>query len=274
MADDTSKWLAFSVDLEPNKDDTLVGVEEAMEWFDRTVPRGTVYTTYRIATELPDVVASLSTDHEIGVHVHPREFGHDHDQLAELPVDRQRELIQRTRTALAEAAAIDLDKIVSFRAGRHSASEATLDVLADLGFKVDASINVRYSDYLPSPLISTSGPFHLENGLLEVPTSFYRPSLFSRVGLRVFPQRELTATASSLRTDSPICSGPRAIRELFSAIEDGVSMYMHPYDATDYHTDLENNGAAFRSRVQKLFATVGDRWLFVSTSELNERRVG
>lgn len=149
MTKDGSKWLAFSVDLEPNKDGTLTGIEKAMAWFDETVPRGTVYTTYRIATELPDVVAALAVDNEIGVHVHPREFGHDHDQLAELSTDRQRGLIRRTRAAVAEAASMRSDDIVSFRAGRHSASEATFAVLADLGFTVDASINVRYTEYLP-----------------------------------------------------------------------------------------------------------------------------
>jgi hypothetical protein len=269
MTDET-KWLAFSVDLEPNKDDTLDGVEEAMAWFDRTVPRGTVYATHRIATALPGVVADLAVDNEIAVHVHPREFGHDHDQLAELPPDRQRELIRTTRTALAEAASINPEDVVSFRAGRHSASEATLDVLADLGFEVDASVNVRYTDYLPSSLTRAREPFSLENGLLEVPTSYYRPSIFSRVGLRVFPQRELTATASSLRADSPVCSGLLSMRALFSAVDEGVSMYMHPYDATDHHADLENGGATFRRRVGELLAETGPGWRYVSANDLRE----
>lgn len=29
-------------------------------------------------------------------------------------------------------------------------------------------------------------------------------------------------------------------------------MYMHPYDATNYHDDLENSGATFRRRVESL----------------------
>ena len=35
------QWFAFSVDLEPNKDDTLDGIRDAMEWFDETIPRFT-----------------------------------------------------------------------------------------------------------------------------------------------------------------------------------------------------------------------------------------
>lgn len=261
------QWFAFSVDLEPNKDDTLGGIRDAMEWFDETVPRGTVYTTHRIATELSEVVSMLATDHEIGVHVHPREFEHEHDQLAELTPERQRELIATTRESVAEAAEIDEKDIVSFRAGRHSASEETFDVLSDLGFEVDASINVRYTDYLPASLTNRSEPFYLDNGLLELPTTYYRPSILSRVGLRIFPQRELTATANTLRTDSPVYSGTRAMRELVSSVS-GVSMYIHPYDATSYHGDLENNGEVFRRRVEEVVSTIDRSHRFVTAAEL------
>lgn len=120
-----------------------------MEWFDEVVTCGTVYATHRIATKLPDVIESLAVNHETGVHVHPREFGHEHDQLAELNANRQRELVAETRRALAEAAEISESEITAFRAGRHSASETTLAVLANLEFDVDASINVQYTDFLP-----------------------------------------------------------------------------------------------------------------------------
>lgn len=267
MMDEASKWLAFSVDLEPNKDDSLDEIQEAMEWFDRTVPRGTVYTTYRIATELPNVVSMLAADHEIAVHVHPREFGHENDQLAKLSANRQRELIATTRAAIAEAAELDTDDIVSFRAGRHSASEETFDVLTDLGFMVDASINVRYTDFLSESLTARTEPFYTENGLLEVPTTYYRPSLLSRVGLRIFPQRELTATANTLRTDSPICSGTHALQSLFSSVN-GISMYMHPYDATEYHTDLENGGETFRNRLNTLFSRMENGQMHIAVIDL------
>jgi len=250
-----AEWVAFSVDLEPNKDDTLDGVAEAMDWYDETVPRGTVYATHRIATELPDLIADLSTDHEIGVHVHPREFGHEHDQLAELDGERQREVIAETRTALADAAGIDATEIVAFRAGRHSASETTLAVLADLGFAVDASVNVRYEDYLPASLTERTAPFDHGTGLFELPTTYRRPPLLSHVGFRVVPQRTVTATSTTLRVDSRGCSGLKAMRWLLSTA-DGISMYMHPYDATAYHDDLVNNGSTFRDRVEQLFAGI------------------
>lgn len=260
--------VTLSVDLEPNKDGSLKGIQDAMEWFDRTVPCGTVYTTYDVAKEIPEIVLMLSADHEIGVHVHPREFGHKHDQLAELDKGRQYELIERTRDKVAEAADLKTEDVNSFRAGRHSANKETFEVLDDLGFIIDASINIRYTDYLPSYLTKKEKPFYLENGLLEIPTTFYRPPLFSRVGIRILPQRQLTATANTLRTDSRICTGKEAIQNLFSSVDDAVSMYMHPYDATDYHSSLENNGVQFRQRFVEVISELDESCCFVTASDL------
>jgi hypothetical protein len=259
---------ALSVDLEPNKDDTMDGVRDAMEWFDQTVPRGTIFATHRIATEMPDLLAMLAEPHEIGVHVHPREFGHERDQLAELDAARQREVISETRGAVADAVGVDASEITVFRAGRHSASEATLDVLAGLGFDVDASINVRYTDYLPASLTERRGPFSTDAGLLELPTTYVRPSPLSLAGLRVFPQRTVTATANTLRTDSRGCTGLRALRTVFERATSGVSMYMHPYDGTDYHGSLENSGRVFRRRAESLLQELEGDLRFVTASNL------
>lgn len=245
--------LALSVDLEPNKDGTLDGVRDAMEWFDRTVGRGTVFTTYRIATELPELVEELHRDHEIGVHVHPREFGHDHDELARLSAERQSGLIATTRTAVAEAIGVDPDTIRSFRAGNHSVSEETVDVLRR-GFDVDASVHVRYDDSLPKRVTRRTDPFEWD-GLVEVPTTYALLPVSSRCCLRALAAGAITATASTLRTDSWFCPGERAIRHLFSS-SSVVSMYMHPYDATDYHGGLENCGSVFRARIGRLLDAV------------------
>lgn len=261
-------WFAPSVDLEPNKDDSLTGIVEAMEWFDATVPWGTIYATHRIATELPDVIAMLAADHEIGVHVHPREFGHDHDQFAELDRERQRELISETRSALAEAAGLRETTIVAFRAGRHSASKTTFDVLNDLDFATDASVNINYTDYLPVSLTRHPDPFMIDSGLLELPTTFGRPPLFSKLGIRTFPDRTFTATANTLRTDRRGTTGIGALRWLLRSTE-GVSFYLHPYDATDYHADLPNNGDAFRERFESLIGWFDGEYL--NASEVYDR---
>lgn len=256
--------VAFSVDLEPNKDGSFDGVGEAMSWFDEVVPRGTAFVTHAVATERPEIVADLASDHEIGVHVHPREFDHDHDQLAELPSDRQRALIEQTRTALGNTVDQPVD---SFRAGRHSLSLKTLKILGDLGFRTDASINVNYQDFLARDLPERRGPFEIDDGLVEVPTSYAVPSLLSLPGIRAFPGGTVTATANTLRTDARFCSGLRAVRAVFDAT-DPVSMYMHPYDATEYHGNLQNAGVVFRKRTERLLDDVED---FVSISEIREQ---
>lgn len=265
--------VAFSVDLEPNKDGTLDGVRRAMEWFDRTVPRGTVFTTYRIATELPDLVGDLAGSHEVGVHVHPREFGHDHDQLARLPPERQEQLIENTRTAVADAVDVDEAVIRSFRAGRHSASEETIDVLRQLDFGVDASVHVRYDEFLPASVTRRRNPFWWD-GVVEVPTTYATPPLSIRCAVRSLTAGEIPATASTLRTDALFCTGERVIRQLLSQVA-VVSMYMHPYDATDYHEPLENAGPTFRSRVRRLVSDIEERSAtFVSVAELADLPAG
>lgn len=238
--------IVFSVDLEPNKDDTLDGIWDAMEWFDEAISRGTVFATHRIAVEAPDLLAELASSHEIGVHVHPREFGHEHDQLAELPPDRQRELITQTRAEIADATGTEA---VSFRAGRHSASRETLRILAELDFAVDASLNIRYDEYLPKTLTERSEPFDLD-GLTEVPVTHGTLPVLSICGVRALMERPVTATAATLRADRWGCSGMDAVSRLATQTE-VLSFYMHPYDATDHH-DLENGGKAFRRRFEEI----------------------
>jgi len=257
--------VLFSVDLEPNKDGTMDGVRDAMEWFDETVPQGTVFATHRIATEVPELLGMLAESHEIGVHVHPREFGHDHDQLAELPLTRQQELIKRTRAAVTDAVG---DEPVSFRAGRHSASRETFDVLTELGFVVDASINARYDEYLSRTLTKRSKPFEID-GLFEVPVTYGTLPILSTCCFRALVERPVTATAATLRADRWGCSGTSVLFSL-ATDADVLSFYMHPYDATDYHS-LENDAGVYRRRAETLISQLSE-WSFMSIRELAEDR--
>lgn len=258
-----SDYLAISVDLEPNKDGSIDDVAEAMEWYQKTVECGTVYATYRIATEMPDLIDRLATDHEIGVHVHPREFGHDHDQFAELPRDRQHELISDTRQALTHAADLDQSAVTVFRAGRHSASKTTFDVLEALDFNVDASVNIHYTAYLPSEITTHPAPFDITTDLSELPTTYNRPPLFSRLGLRAFPDQPVTATANTLRTDKRGTTGLDALRWLMDTSA-FMSFYMHPYDASGYHSDVPNSGVMFRQRFETLIRDSSETFLTAS----------
>lgn len=256
--------IAFSMDAEPNQDGSFAGVKDAIEWFDDTIPRGTVYATYRVATEQPDLVQLLSDNHEIGIHVHPKEFGHEEDDLGALPADQQRELIRTTREAVAEAIGRDTDELGSFRAGRHKASPTTLSVLNDLRFNLDASINVRYGSYFEKSTRSRIAPFEHESGIVELPTTYKKPRPVSRPWLWAAPNGVITATANTLRTDRRFCSGLRALSWLFETSPSIVSMYMHPYDATTYH-DIENTGPLFRRRLEGLISSDGTDFVTAST---------
>lgn len=261
-----SNRIAFSIDLEPNKDGSFDGIAEAMNWFDGVVPRGTVYTTYRIASDRPAIVKQLARNHEIGVHVHAKEFGYEDDDLAALNRESQYELINKTRAAVAEAAGLSPAALTAFRAGRHKASLETLAVLADLDFELDASVNVRYREYMPATVTDRVIPFKHDSGLIEVPTTYGEPPLFSRVGFRAGINGNVTATAHELRTDRLVCSGLQAISWLFKTTDGIISMYMHPYDATSYHSELENCGPNFRHRLENIIRQAERR--FITASEL------
>jgi hypothetical protein len=250
---DPPSAVVVSMDVEPNKDGSLTGVAEAGTWFARTVPRGTAFVTHRIATERPGLVTRLASSHEVGVHVHPREFGHEHDRLARLSADRQRELIDETRSVLADAIGCDPAVIDTFRAGRHSASETTLEILDESDFVLDASVHVRYDEHLPSSVTEETEPFTLAGtDLIELPTTHGRLPLASRCGLRGVIEGPIPTTAATLRADRWGCPGLRATAHVLNGVET-ASLYMHPYDATDYHDDtVENVGEPFRRRLVAL----------------------
>jgi hypothetical protein len=75
-----------SVDLEPNRNGTATmdGIRDAMALFDETVPRGTVFVTYRILRYPPTCrwICRYLT-RPVFTYI-PRKFDYEHDRLAEL----------------------------------------------------------------------------------------------------------------------------------------------------------------------------------------------
>lgn len=268
--DKKSNWIAFSVDLEPNLDGTLNGVKEAMEWYDDTVPTGTIFTTHTVVKELPDMIRGLADNHEIGVHVHPNEFDFDHDKFAKLPIREQTSLIKKTRNKIESECDINAESITSFRAGRHSIDRNTFEVLSSLGFTTDASINIEYGEKIDDSVVDIDSPTPLYDGILEIPTTYTVPRLFSGLGIRALPRRTITATSSTVRIDRRGLSGSEALREIWSQTDSGFSFYMHPHDASGYHTHLENNGETFRNRIEEFLQGIREGTNFVQMSEISE----
>lgn len=118
-------------------------------------------------------------------------------------------------------------------------------------------------------LTNRQEPFALESGLFEITTTYTRPPLSSLLSLRLFPNRELTATGNTLRSDRWGCSGLHAFLWLRDAMS-RFSMYIHPYDANTYHETLPNNGMVFRERVERLLGPA-ESSAFVSASNLRTK---
>lgn len=260
--------LAMSVDLEPNADGSLDGIADAMDWYDELVDRSTIYTTYRIATELPGLVSELAESHEIGVHVHPVEFGFDHDGFANLRRDDKSRTVSETRDALLSVAGVDA--VRSFRAGRHSVDDETLDVLQRNGFDVDASINVNYGGV--ERLMTQRQPCTVTTNFVEIPVSYYEPRWLSKQGLDKVLRRNryVTATASTLRTDTFVSTGVELLEPLFHDPDlDTISMYLHPYDVSG-HSARGGIGNACRNRFEKVFGWTDE---FVTASDVYDEVV-
>lgn len=242
--------LALSIDLEPNPDGTISDVPEIMRWYDNLVQGSTIYTTYKIATEIPQIVAELSRSHEIGMHVHPKEFGYEHDDFTKLSYENKRKIISTTMEELLSIRGVD--SVDSFRAGRHCIDDDTLNLIREEGFSVDASYNINYGG---AKNIDSKHPVLLSNNLVELPVSYYEPRWLSKQGLNKIlrKNRFITATASTLRSDTRISNGVELLKPLFTDSEiDIVSMYLHPYDLSDNSTNIKNSGAECRARLKHI----------------------
>ena len=99
---------------------------------DRHRVRGTFFLEGRHGVDDPAVVAEVvARGHELGMH------GWAHEPWAELSAEDERALAVQATEALAAAAG---ERPVGFRAPGGSRTERTASVLADLGYRVDASL--------------------------------------------------------------------------------------------------------------------------------------
>ncbi len=115
----------------------------------------------------------LDAGQEVQLHLHPiwtnirNRHGERQPHLASYDPSVQHELISRARDLLVEAGAPDP---IAFRAGNFSASDATLGVLAQLGFRLDSSHN---GDHHPWPSTIDLPRDHItpvmREGIIELP---------------------------------------------------------------------------------------------------------
>jgi len=110
--------------------------ERAMRGFAQTLNdeglRGTYFVVPRVAKRFPSVLADIETTGiELGMHCHPQNDGYA-NYLAGYEVDRQKEILDLSKTQWADALGRDP---MSFRPGNFSANDDTFVALVELGFR-------------------------------------------------------------------------------------------------------------------------------------------
>ncbi len=123
----------------------------------------------------------LSHGQDVQLHLHPlfRQDGWIEagrrappDNIGSFPLAEQRSLLLEGIEILARCG-LPRDVLVAFRAGNYGADNGTLEVLAELGFRLDSSLNPSYLGR--SCRIELPGApndlFALDSGLLELPIS-------------------------------------------------------------------------------------------------------
>lgn len=169
---DVEDWYQSSVDFDAPITDRVVGnVEKILALLDECAVKGTFFVQGRVAEAFPAMVQGLVAEgHEVQSH------GYSHRPLFEMSEREVRDELLRARDSVQDAAGVPVD---SFRAQDFSIGSENLwalDVVADVGFKVDSSIfPMRMSRYgipgwevAPHYVTLSSGA-----RLLEVPVAIW-----------------------------------------------------------------------------------------------------
>ena len=150
---------------------------------DRHRVRGTFFIEGRHGEEDPATVAEVvARGHELGMH------GWAHEPWAELSAEDERALAQRATEALTDAAG---EAPVGFRAPGGARTASTAAVLAELGYRFDASLGAGMD-----PVVLTHGVAQVPFVWGGVDGAFYlRPEPADPAEVREQWSRELTKVA-------------------------------------------------------------------------------
>lgn len=109
--------------------------------------------------------------HDVGVHIHP---DHMADKkrlfLSEYSKIEQYQIISMCTDLYEQALGV---RPLSFRAGKYSANRETLDIIAQLGYKVDFSEFYGQKWCHIDPPVAKVNVQRLDNGLIEIPVTSY-----------------------------------------------------------------------------------------------------
>jgi peptidoglycan/xylan/chitin deacetylase (PgdA/CDA1 family) len=159
--------VALTIDVEqdvPPYLDTWRGMEEGLpallDLLSKHGIRATFFVTGRAAEKFPDLVKTISREHEVGCH------GYEHERFDKLDLQEQFRRIELATKALNRVAG----QVLGFRAPNFRPSPQTFAVLKQMGYLYDAS-NACYR----------IGPDPRDHGLAEIQNTW--PSSFLRLPL-------------------------------------------------------------------------------------------
>jgi peptidoglycan/xylan/chitin deacetylase (PgdA/CDA1 family) len=146
-----------------------VGVTRVLETFRAHSVKATFFMPSHTVVTYPNRVREIMAEgHETATH------GRYHEVLAELGVERERELLTRQ---IEEHVSVTGTTPKGYRAPAWDPSDATLGLLEEFGFVYDSSLMGRdFEPYHPRPLlINRDGPstFGPPSPLIEFPVSWY-----------------------------------------------------------------------------------------------------
>lgn len=155
----------------------LCGIDMLMDILDKYKMRGLFFVDIAEAWDygeekIAEVLKHIKTrGHEVGVHIHP---DHMADKkrlfLSEYDYEEQYEIIRKCTDFYENILG---EKPLAFRAGKYGANRETLDILAELGYRVDFSEFYGQKWCHIDPPVAKVNPQKLENGLIEIPVTSY-----------------------------------------------------------------------------------------------------
>lgn len=159
------------------KDGRLCGIDLIMDLLDEYHIKGLFFVDIAEAWDYgEDRIAGVlrhikERGHDVGVHIHPDHMA-DKNRLflSEYKREEQFEIIKKC-TLFYES--VLGDKPLAFRAGKYGANRDTLDILAELGYKVDFSEFYGQKWCHIDPPVAKVNVQKLDNGLIEIPVTSY-----------------------------------------------------------------------------------------------------
>lgn len=176
--------IALTVDVEQGgKSDyvkrNLIALTKLMEHYE--IP-ATLFITGRMTLKEREILKLFDSIYAaIGIHKHPVEHlsttitTREADKLINYAKEEQRLFVSEDKIIVKNTLNI---KAIMFRAGKLSRSQATLEVLRELGFKIDSSESIP-SFFHPEPLWKKPWRPYQRGGILEASVSTFNQQLLN-----------------------------------------------------------------------------------------------